>query len=152
MYFTIFLDHAIQLPSCFLRLAYDGTQSTFHLSHRRAALPEWKCSPHTRSYSRILSVRLSRLITLMAVSHLRLRSADKISVSSPWFFIILGTQQKVRSFSLDFLFGLLKTKQNSGITRKKWKKYRSIIVYYITTCCFGPPTWRTPKFRDVTVT
>ena len=45
--------------------AYDGTQSTFHLS------------PPTRSYSRILSVSLSRLITLMAVSHLRLRSADK---------------------------------------------------------------------------
>ena len=57
--------------------AYDGTQSTFHLSHRWAALPEWKFSPHTRSYSTILSVRLSRLITLMAVSHLRLRSADK---------------------------------------------------------------------------
>ena len=56
---------------------YVGTQSTFHLSQRWAALPEWKCSPHTRSYSRILSVRLSRLITLMAVSHLRLRSADK---------------------------------------------------------------------------
>ena len=68
----------LSCPRCRL-----GVQSELYLSHRLAALPEWKWMLQTRSFSRIFSVKSSRL---MAANHLVRRSVDKTSVSSPWLF------------------------------------------------------------------
>ena len=57
-----------------------GTQSTLNLSHGFAALPETKCFSHTRSFSKMVSVRSSLLI---AKIHRDLLSSDKSLASFP---------------------------------------------------------------------
>ena len=57
-----------------------GTQSTLNLSHDFAAFPETKCFPHTRSFSKMVSVRSSLLI---AEIQRDLRSSDNSLASCP---------------------------------------------------------------------
>ena len=57
-----------------------GTQSTLNLSHDFAAFPETKCFPHTRSFSKMVSVKSSLLI---AEIQRDLRSADNSLASCP---------------------------------------------------------------------
>lgn len=90
------------------------TQSGLNLSQRFAAFPDWKWIP--RSLSRIFSVRSSQI---MAANYLVLRSVDKISVSSPWLVITLGTREKLRSGRLFLSFPQPTTRQNEGLAYRR---------------------------------
>ena len=77
-----------------------GTQSILYLSQLLAALPETKCFSHTRSFSKISSVRSSRLI---AEIQRDLLSLDSSCASSPWFVTTEGTLAKYNPLSRPLL-------------------------------------------------
>ena len=110
--------------------AYNGTQSTFHLSHRGAASPEWKCTANT--------IVFEDFVRMVVMAYGGQPPSSTFSWQNLRFFALIfynfrhPTKSKI--LSLRFLFGQLKTKQNCGIVRRKMRKVKKCNskLYYTT--------------------